>query len=292
VVVPGPPTPTVARELALVADLESSGGASVYRITEASIRRALDAGASATTLSTMLGSNSRTPLPQSLTYLIDDIGRRHGLLRTGTASAYLRCDDESLLSRVMSDRSVRTVDLRLIAPTVAVTNASVGKLLDALRDAGYAPAAEAANGLVVSIADDAPRATSRTSARLARPRPSNDLEAHAIDLVRRIRTGDATAERERSVALERARDAVGGWQPGQPIPGVTNATTLGLLRGAIRAGQRVALGYVDSEGNPSRHTILPISMAGGTLRGHDASTKRLEAFALHRLTDVDVLSDS
>ena len=33
-------------ELALLADLESTGGASVYRITERSVRRALDAGRS------------------------------------------------------------------------------------------------------------------------------------------------------------------------------------------------------------------------------------------------------
>jgi predicted DNA-binding transcriptional regulator YafY len=85
---------------------------------------------------------------------------------------------------------------------------------------------------------------------------------------------------------------VSGWQPGMPIPGITSATTLGLLRGAIRAGQRVSLGYVDADGQPTRHTILPISMAGGTLRGHDPSSRQLEAYALHRITDVNVVSDS
>ena len=138
----------------------------------------------------------------------------------------------------------------------------------------------------MSLADDAPRAPSRSSSRLARVRPAADLDAHAAELVRRIRPGDAAAERERAAAVERARDAVSGWQPGMPIPGITSATTLGLLRGAIRAGQRIQLGYVDSEGQPSRHTILPISMAGGTLRGHGPSSRQLEAYALHRITDV------
>jgi predicted DNA-binding transcriptional regulator YafY len=117
------------------------------------------------------------------------------------------------------------------------------------------------------------------------------LDAHATELVHRIRAGDAVAERERAAAVDRARAAVSGWQPGMPIPGITSATTLGLLRGAIRAGQRVSLGYVDADGQPTRHTILPISMAGGTLRGHDPSSRQLEAYALHRITDVNVVSD-
>ena len=44
VVVPGPPEPTLAAELEVVAEPESAGGASVHRVTAASVRRALDAG--------------------------------------------------------------------------------------------------------------------------------------------------------------------------------------------------------------------------------------------------------
>ena len=47
IVVPGPPTAELATELAATADLESTGGASVYRVTEASLRRALDSGRTA-----------------------------------------------------------------------------------------------------------------------------------------------------------------------------------------------------------------------------------------------------
>ncbi|MGF7233922.1 MAG: helicase-associated domain-containing protein, partial [Frankia sp.] len=44
VVAPGPLVPEVAHELGLVADIESSGAATVYRISETSVRRALDEG--------------------------------------------------------------------------------------------------------------------------------------------------------------------------------------------------------------------------------------------------------
>ena len=43
-VAPGPLDPALARSLRLVADVESTGGATVYRFTEATVRRAFDAG--------------------------------------------------------------------------------------------------------------------------------------------------------------------------------------------------------------------------------------------------------
>ena len=97
VVVPGPPSAAIAADLALVADLESTGGASVYRITERSVRRALDAGRTGEELQAFVHRHSRTPVPQALQYLIDDVARRHGVLRAGVAGAYLRCEDVALL---------------------------------------------------------------------------------------------------------------------------------------------------------------------------------------------------
>ena len=130
VVVPGPPTTELARELGLAADLESTGGASVYRVTEMSVRRALDSGRSGADLAALFTQRSRTPVPQALSYLIDDVAKRHGLLRSGAATAYLRCDDESLLTRVIVDRAVSSLDFRRIAPTVAVSPAPVNRVLE------------------------------------------------------------------------------------------------------------------------------------------------------------------
>jgi hypothetical protein len=275
VVVPGPPVPELARELELVADLESSGGASVYRITEATVRRALDAGRTAAELSAMFETTSRTPVPQALSYLIDDVGRRHGVLRAGVASAYLRCDDEALLSRVLAQRSVEQLGLRRLAPTVAISSAPVARILDVLRAAGYAPAAESPDGGVLSIRAEAPRAPSRPTSRLVRLRPADEAGTHAAELVRRMRAGDSLSE------LARRSQPIG-----QSIPGVTSASTLGLLRDAIRAGSTIWLGFVNADGNASQHTILPISMAAGVLRGHEPSTRRLQSFPLHRITAV------
>jgi hypothetical protein len=219
-------------------------------------------------------------VPQALSYLIDDISRRHGVLRAGAAGAYLRCDDDALLGRVLADRAVESLGLRRIAPTVVIASAPVARILQVLRDAGYAPAAESPDGAVLSLGVDAQRAPSRPTSRLVRTRAATDSSQHVDELVRRLRAGDQLAEITRRVA-----------PAGQRIPGVTSAATLGLLRDAIRGGRQIWLGYVDQQGTSSQRTIEPISMAGGTLRGHDVDTGRLEAFALHHITGVGVVDD-
>ena len=50
----------LADTLAVVADVESSGGATVFRVSESSVRRALDAGWSAADLHDFFGRASRT----------------------------------------------------------------------------------------------------------------------------------------------------------------------------------------------------------------------------------------
>lgn len=278
-VVPGPPATELAAELALVADLESSGGASVYRITEPTVRRALDAGRSAGELHAFLQRFSRTAIPQALSYLIDDAARRHGALRTGAASAYLRSDDEALLDRVVSDRTVQALDLRRLAPTVAVSSVSVARLLDALRAAGYAPAAEAPDGAVIALGVESARAPSRPPERPSRRRPAVD-DQQLAELVRRIRTGDALS----SISTRTAPS-------GQPAAAVTSAATMGMLREAIRHGRQVLLDCVEADGTSARHAIWPISMAAGMVRGHEPERGRLASFPLHRLTRVLVLDD-
>ncbi|NEB85267.1 helicase-associated domain-containing protein, partial [Streptomyces anulatus] len=143
-VAPGPLERPLAEMLSVLADVESKGGATVYRFTPGSVRRALDAGQAAADLHAFLAAHSRTPVPQPLSYLIDDVARRHGHLRIGAASAYVRCDDEAVLNEILADRRSTGLRLRRLAPTVLAAQADPGSLLEALRDMGYAPAAESA----------------------------------------------------------------------------------------------------------------------------------------------------
>jgi hypothetical protein len=280
IVVPGPPEPAMGNELALVADIESTGGAHVYRITERSVRRALDAGRTGEQLAEFVERHSRTPVPQALRYMFDDSARRHGVLRTGTAASYLRCDDAALLARVLADKGTDGLHLRVIAPTVVISDAPVNRVLEALRAAGYSPAAEAPGGHLITIGADAPRAPARPPARSITTRGFADSDAQLAELVRRIRSGDALAEIGRRVQPIAAQ-----------IPGVTSAATMELLRRAVREEQFVWLGVAEPDGTSTAHEIHPISLAAGYVRGYERGQPGLASYPVHRITAVRVIDE-
>ena len=151
VVVPGPLERELAEQLSAVATVESAGAAMVYRISEQSIRRALDTGRTASEMHAFFAQHSKTPVPQGLTYLIDDVARRHGQLRVGMAASFVRCEDPALLAQAVAAPALEQLDVRVLAPTVAVSQAPIGDVLAALRAAGFAPAAEDSSGTIVDI---------------------------------------------------------------------------------------------------------------------------------------------
>ncbi|HXV93832.1 MAG TPA: helicase-associated domain-containing protein, partial [Pseudonocardia sp.] len=192
-VAPGPLEAGLARELALVADVESAGGATVYRFTESSVRRALDAGRSASDLHDLLAARSATPVPQALAYLVDDVARKHGRLRGGVAASFLRSDDEVLLAEVLAHSCAAVLELRRIAPTVAVSPLPLAELLDGLREAGFSPAAEDAAGGVLDLSEPGRRTAPRRRAVEWAAVPPEPDRAQLQSLVARMRAGDALA---------------------------------------------------------------------------------------------------
>ncbi|MET7968599.1 helicase-associated domain-containing protein [Micromonospora sp. NPDC005305] len=288
VVVPGPPDPALAAELDVVAEHESAGGASVYRVTTASVRRALDAGYSADDLHALFRRRSRTPVPQGLSYLVDDVARKHGGLRLGSAGGYVRSDDEALLTEVLADKRLESLALRRLAPTVLVTPYQVNRMLIALRDAGYAPVAEDAGGAAVLARPKTRRAPARVPAAsrsldpLAAPRlPMPRL----LGVVEQIRRGDAAAR-----AARRAPDVVRGAARKGPGPAHTHSDALAVLQQAVRDKALVWVGYVDAHGGTASRLVRPVSIGAGYLRAEDERTEMLHTFALHRITAA-VLED-
>jgi hypothetical protein len=275
-IAPGPLVADLAGTLAVVADVESSGGATVYRVSENSIRRSLDSGWSATDLHDFFTRVSRTPVPQALQYLIDDVARQHGRLRVGAIECYIRSDDHGLVSQVLSDRRTAGAELRRLAPGVLVSGLPPEEVLTVLRAAGYAPAGESAGGAVLTR----PKAPARAAGRrpggtaFAGPRPLAPGDVAAT--VREIRAGDAALAARRT-------------EPARQVPGVTTASTLELLSRAIREGVPVWLGYVDAQGSGSQRIVQPVSLAGGFLQGFDEGRGETRTFALHRITSAAVV---
>ncbi len=284
VIIPGPPEPTLAAELAALADAESRGGATVYRVTPTSVRRALDAGYAPADLHALFERRSRTPLPQTLSYLIDDVARRHGGLRVGTAGAYLRGDDESLLTEVLGDRRLAGFALRRLAPTVLVTPHTPTRLLEALRDAGYAPVPEDATGVAVLTRPPAARAGAknvRLRFHVEDPDRTRLSGPRLAGVVEQIRRGDRLARAARRSPLAKA--AIGA--DGTPITATqAHAQALAVLRQGISERKNVWVGFVDAHGSSGSRLVRPVSMGGGFLHAEDDRNQTRHTFALHRIT--------
>jgi len=148
-VVTGTPAPAMAELLDAAADRESNAMAATWRFSAGSVRRALDAGHTADGLLADLKEIAATAVPQTLEYLVRDVARRHGAVRAGAAGCVLRGDDAALLAEMVADKRLRHLELRLVTTNVLASMASLSETLAALRKAGYAPVAEAADGTAV-----------------------------------------------------------------------------------------------------------------------------------------------
>ncbi|MBK3581416.1 helicase C-terminal domain-containing protein, partial [Streptomyces sp. MBT65] len=280
-VAPGPLRRPLADMLDVLADVESKGGATVYRFTPGSVRRALDAGRSASDLHDFLTAHSRTPVPQPLAYLIDDVARRHGHLRIGTASAYVRCDDDSVLSEILADKRSAGLRLRRLAPTVLAAQADPAALLDGLRAMGFAPAAESADGDVVITRAHAHRTPPRTAPEPVPdgpPTPDTTLLSAAI---RAIRAGD----RASTTPLRTTPSPTG------ELPRTSSAETLATMQAAVLTGDTVWIGYVNAEGSASQRVIAPMRVEGGFVTAYDHTADEVRTYPLHRVTGVAELAE-
>lgn len=264
VIVPGPLERELAERLAAVATIESAGAATVYRISEATIRRALDTGATASELHTLFERHSKTPVPQGLTYLVDDVARRHGQLRVGMASSFIRCEDPALLAQAIAAPALANVEMRSLAPTVAVSAAPIADVLAALRAGGFAPAAEDWSGAIVDISARGSRVPAPVRRRGYRPMstPNAQTLGAIVAVLRKMGGGHGSGSR------------------------LDPAEAMAQLQSAAHQQTSVVIGYVDPAGVATQRVVSPINVRGGQLTAYDPAAGRVREFAIHRVTSV------
>ena len=176
----GPVGAELAAELALMADVESRGAATVWRFSDRSLGRAFDAGRSAEDIVGFLAAHAAKGVPQTLEYLVGDVARRHGRIRAGSVRSYVRSDDPAVVAELCGTKKLRRCGLRAVAPMVAVAAVDAAALVVALREAGFLAVEEDPGGATVvrapvrnrAASPEAPAATPRPS-RGGRPSPSS-----------------------------------------------------------------------------------------------------------------------
>lgn len=295
-VAPGYLEPAVARELALLSTAEGQGPAAIHRFSAQSLRRALDAGQDAAAILDFLTRHSATEVPQPLRYLVEDTAARHGRLRVGPASSYLRSDDDAALGTLLADPRTAALGLVKVAPTVVVSRAGAAELLETLRELGYAPARDPAAGST-GPAGAALGAAGSQGAAGAFPRPAvsgpratswslsdDDIAAQLAAL-----RASAAARKEPGRA---GRQPAGGVAAGG-VAASESGPLIGLetLRKAIRLKSRVRMGIVDQQGNHRQEILVPLSVAGGRVRVYDAGKDVERVVSIHRVMDVELVED-
>ena len=273
-IAPGPLQIDLAREMSLIANIESKGGATVYRISEHSIRRALDNGRSSDDIKLFLTKISKTPLPQPLEYMIADIGKRYGKLRVGISfSSYIRCEDDALVTAILADKKLAHLQLRQISKNVLMTEGDTHEAIDALVESGYFPALEDRDGALIARKHDKARAKNkprpaRISGELAPP--SEELITAAL---RALRAGDKAASHRKSA----------------PVIAGSPSETMSTLTLAIKSKATVTIGYADSDGGLSERVIEPIHLVGGILMAYDHGSDEVLRFSVSRISGVAIV---
>ena len=280
-IAPGPLEHEVSQQLAIMADIESRGGATVYRFSEVTIRRALDHGKTGDEIKAFLVKTSKTPMPQPLEYLIADVAKKHGKLRVGNTSSFLRCEDTALIAQIMNDKKVEILALRRIAPEVIVSNHDAVDVMRVLREAGYLPAAESANGLILT--------GTRSSRAQTKPRPPRivgEIETPDIDMlnaaIRAIRTGEKSSHKQAHLR-QVANEALGA------LPRTTANETMDLVNKYILEEKSLSIGYADNNGAVTHRIIDPIRVSAGAVIARDHATGEVQSFRIPRITGVAAL---
>lgn len=272
ILAPGPLAPRPARFLERFAELESPGLASVWRVTDASLRSALANGLTGGEINAWLSEHAIGEVPQAMAFLIEDVARTQGSIRAGAALSYVRSEDPALIQA-----AAERAGLRVLAPTVAVSDLPLPRLIALLNDAGLMPTAENDQGVKLSLAPE-PDLVPATPSTIPRPKT---IDPAQVGRIVEALQASATAAENAGGALN--PDSAAG---SAGAAGLAASDTLETLRAAARGRRHVKLGYVDKNGRGATLTVLPLSVSAGQVDALDEATDRVVRIALPRITRV------
>ncbi|UIP59268.1 helicase-associated domain-containing protein [Agromyces marinus] len=268
VVSPGPLEPSLDARLRTFADVEGRDLASSYRVTAASVNRALAAGEDVDDIRSFLEGVSLTGIPQPLAYLLTESAARFGAVRVGEADAtaapartYVRSDDPQVISTLLVDQSLSSLGLRQNGSGLLLSRFAPEVVFWGLSDARYPVAAEDAGGRIIRLrrhhVGHAPTAT---------PRP--DPLAAMLD---RLDEADAEGGTEQA------------WLSRQ-------------LEAAARAKETLTVTVRMPNGETADYLLAPASVANGRLRARDRKsdierTLPVSAIAAVAPAPADALGD-
>lgn len=270
---PGRLLPDIRHFMQHVAEIESTSVATVYRFTPGSILNGIESGLSADNIIERITELSRTPIPQPLTYLVQDVSRRHGQLRIGTASVYLKCDDAQLMATMLADRALSILELQQISAEIIISTQPEDIVLARLRNAGYSPSVQNMNGTISAAPPQKRDVTPLVPVAPASEFPSQRLIASAVRAMR---------AQQLPVSNETVKAAT--------LTSHSTSQALELLEAALVNGTNLWIGYVDKSGQTTEHFIEPLTLSAGSLTAFDLATNQVRTFTVARIANAELSS--
>jgi hypothetical protein len=251
IVSPGPLATHLDVRLRVLADAEGRALASTYRVSAASLTRALALGETEAGLREFLRGISLTGIPQPLDYLLRETATRFGLVRVrvhGTG-AHVHSTDATILRTLAVDQSLAALGL---SPDEHGLRSRFSRdvVFWTLADHRYPVAAEDDRGAIVVLRRH--RATSR----------SEPASVPASALVERLRVGSTEPGDDDRAWLARQLDLA--------------------IRGKVPLTVTVAL----PTGESVDYQLEPASIAGGRLRARDRHADIERTLPLGSITGI------
>jgi hypothetical protein len=242
IVSPGPLLPSLDAHLRRVAEVESRALASSYRVTAASLERAIGAGETADSIRAFLTSISLTGIPQPLDYLIDEAVKRYGLIRVRAIAdeearmrATVRSVDPDLIGAIAVDQAFASLGFARVSGTELASRFPRDVVYWALADARYPVAAEDENGRIVGV---------------------KKRHAPVTDAVPTLDRATALVTHLREAAAAEAAQSPEAWLSRQ-------------LATAVKARVPLIVTVGMPDGSELDFTLEPTGVGGGRLRGRD-----------------------
>jgi len=254
IVSPGPLSPALDARLRSMADVEGRALASSYRLTPASLARALASGETGESITEFLSELSLTGIPQPVAYLVSETAARHGLVRVGPIAeggSYIATTDAAILRTLAVDHGLAALRLTRVGERLE-TRADLEQTFWMLQQAHYPVTAENAAGDLVVLAR---KQTSRAAT-------ASGKDAVA-SLIEKLRLGSSTDS-----------DLTGtAWIARQ-------------LDVAIRTKASLTITVLMPGGATADYLLSPSSIAGGRLRALDRKADIERTLPLASITAI------
>ncbi|MEY4434177.1 MAG: hypothetical protein RIR16_217 [Actinomycetota bacterium] len=235
IITPGPLTQEVDQKLRAIAQIETLGYASSYRLSLLSITSALAAGFDSKSITEFLSKHSSSTVPQPVSYLIREAEEKFGQIKvSGNETTEISFASSAIAATVANDRELRPFAFELAGPARLRSRFHADIVFEGLRDAGFAAVRVSEQGLPITN---------------TRPRISS-------------RVGQSATSIELTIARLREADSkLGASSEGDDL--------LRQIQLAIKNKTQIRVGVQTSAGQKIEYRLDPKSVANGRFRGMD-----------------------